>query len=312
MSPPVDPHLIRQELAELDLARPLLPAADAYQAVYGLDLPQLAAVQRRMGRLKVHDYQVVTQLWLPPQPLGTLIVLHGYYDHMGLYRHVVAWGLGMGFAVLGCDLPGHGLSSGAPASINEFAEYQAVLEALLGEARRLDLPQPWHLLGQSTGGAILIDHLLHGEPQAELGQSILLAPLVRPRAWNRSRLSYWLLRPFVRQIARQFTDNSSDEDFLRFVRQHDTLQADILPTAWVGALDRWIRRIEGAPPSGRAPLIVQGEQDMTVDWRYNLPLLREKFGQAEILQLPEARHHLANEREPLRQRYFDFLRERLR
>ncbi|MCQ4051808.1 alpha/beta hydrolase, partial [Klebsiella pneumoniae] len=59
-------------------------------------------------------------------------------------------------------------------------------------------------------------------------------------------------------------------------------------------------------------LIIQGEADMTVDWQYNLPILQRKFPSAEVLRLPEARHHLVNEREELRQAYFDFLRERLR
>ena len=52
----------------------------------------------------------VVQLWAPAEPQGTLLLLHGYYDHMGLYRHVVDWALSMNFAVLACDLPGHGLS----------------------------------------------------------------------------------------------------------------------------------------------------------------------------------------------------------
>jgi alpha-beta hydrolase superfamily lysophospholipase len=39
--------------------------------------------------------------------------------------------------------------------------------------------------------------------------------------------------------------------------------------------------------------------------------LQDKFAAPEILRLAEARHHLANESPALRQRYFDFLRERL-
>ena len=68
--------------------------------------------------------------------MASLLILHGYYDHVGLYRHVVEWGLRMGFAVLACDLPGHGLSSGARASINEFVEYQAVLQRLDHQQQR--------------------------------------------------------------------------------------------------------------------------------------------------------------------------------
>jgi alpha-beta hydrolase superfamily lysophospholipase len=76
-------------------------------------------------------------------------------------------------------------------------------------------------------------------------------------------------------------------------------------------LSQWVPRIERAPRSARSPLIIQGEADMTVDWQHNLRLLQDKFAAPEILRLAEARHHLANESAALRQRYFDFLRERL-
>lgn len=311
MSPVIDPDLLRARLAPFGRCAELPVEAAHYQAFYGLDLPHRHRVRRHLGRLAVHDYEIVAQAWYPERPVATLLVLHGYYDHMGLYRHVVDWGLRMDFAVLACDLPGHGLSSGPRASINEFDEYQAVLEALLDEAKRLDLPRPWHLLGQSTGAAIVVDHLLHSPPRPELGRGILLAPLVRPCAWRWSRLTYEVVRRFATQIPRRFSDNSGDPDFLAFIRSKDPLQPDILPTAWVGALARWIPRIEGAGPSAHSPLIVQGEADMTVDWQHNLPVLESKFAAPEILRLPSARHHLANEREELRRRYFDFLSERL-
>ena len=44
---------------------------------------------------------------------------------------------------------------------------------------------------------------------------------------------------------------------------------------------------------------------------WNLDVLQDKFHQPQILRLADARHHLANENEALRKRYFDFLRERL-
>lgn len=307
----IDPDLLREQLQPLSHLAELSDEARAYQAYYGLDLPH-HNVRSHLGRFRVHDYEVVAQAWLPERPHASLLVLHGYYDHMGLYRHVVDWGLHMGFAVLACDLPGHGLSSGPPASINEFDEYQAVLQGLLREAERLDLPRPWHLLGQSTGAAIVLDHLLHQPDQQDIGQSILLAPLVRPRAWLRSRLSYELVRRFVEQIPRRYSDNSGDAAFLDFVQRGDPLQASVLPTAWVGALARWIPRIESAGASEHSPIIVQGEADMTVDWRHNLPVLQDKFSNPQILRLPGARHHLVNESEALRREYFDFLSERLK
>ena len=40
-------------------------------------------------------------------------------------------------------------------------------------------------------------------------------------------------------------------------------------------------------------------------------LLKAKFAEPRILMLPEARHHLANELPGIRQRYFDFIGQRL-
>ena len=65
------------------------------------------------------------------------------------------------------------------------------------------------------------------------------------------------------------------------------------------------------PRSARRPLVIQGQGDMTVDWRHNLGVLQAKFDQPELIILPEARHHLVNERADLRRYYFDQLSQRL-
>lgn len=309
MPEPFAPENLIAALRPLAAAMPLSADQQAYRSFYGF--ADRGAAHSRLGVLQVGGYTIAIQAWWPAQPRATLVLLHGYYDHSALYRHVIEWALGLGFAVLTFDLPGHGLSSGERASIGDFAEYQLVLKAVLAEAATLDMPQPWHLFGQSTGGAILIDYLLTGSPAPQIGETILLAPLVRPRAWAWSQLSYKLLKPFVSEIPRRFSDNSSDAEFIDFIHNRDPLQPRILPTAWVGALGQWVPRIERAPRSLRSPLIVQGEADMTVAWQHNLALLQEKFAEPRILRLPEARHHLANEVPAVRQRYFDFLSQHL-
>ncbi len=310
MSEAFQPDSLRAQLRPLAAAQTEPPEAQAYRQFYRLNI---AGATARLGLMEVGGYQVVTQLWLPANPVATLVLQHGYYDHMGLYSNVIAWALGMGFAVLACDLPGHGLSSGTRASIGEFSEYQAVFRAVLDEAASLDLPQPWHLCGQSTGGAIIVDFLLHdralsGGQRPQIGEVILFAPLVRPRAWGWSKLSYYLLKPFVTQIPRRFSPNSNDAEFLTFL-QADPLQPRNLPTAWVGALSRWMPQVERAKPSARRPLIVQGDADMTVDWRYNLGVLRSKFSEPTVFMVEGGRHHLANETAQIRTTYFAFLTE---
>jgi len=175
------PDHLRTCLAPLTACQPLTAEAQGYQRFYGLDL----SAHSWLGGFQAAGFDLVGQAWLPEQPIATLFLLHGYYDHMGLYRHVIEWALKQGFAVISCDLPGHGLSSGERASISDFAVYQQVLEVLFEQARALQLPRPWHLCGQSTGGAIAVDHLLHQGARSPIdGQVILLAPLVRPCSWR--------------------------------------------------------------------------------------------------------------------------------
>jgi alpha-beta hydrolase superfamily lysophospholipase len=307
MPPTFHPDSLRNSLQALAAQQPLSTEACAYQRFYQLDLP----VHSWLGRFRAAGFDIVAQVWTPPQPVATLFLVHGFYDHMGLYRHALQWALSQGFAVISCDLPGHGLSSGERASIADFRDYQTVLDALFAEAAGLQLPKPWHLLGQSTGGAIIVDHLLHrGAQSPAQGQVMLMAPLVRPWAWGWSKLSYRLLNPFVNGIARRFSENTNDPAFMPFLVA-DPLQPRRLPTAWVGALVQWVRRIERAPGSMREVLIVQGENDTTVDWRYNLSVLRAKFASVQVLQVPGARHHLVNELPEIRGRCFGFFQQHL-
>ncbi|NLY57685.1 MAG: alpha/beta hydrolase [Gammaproteobacteria bacterium] len=297
------------QLPYLEVGRPFDAQAQQYAAYYGIDFS--TEVQQHLGHIQVEDFTLAVQVWRPTTPRGTLIILHGYYDHMGLYRHLIRWALEQRLAVMAFDLPGHGLSSGERASIDCFLRYQQVLDGIIEQARLWQLPAPWHFLGQSTGGAILIDRLLHGEVPEQQGETILMAPLVRPKQWGVSQFSLKLLGGFIQQLNRRFTDNSTDQDFLDFIRQHDPLQPQVLPVAWVQALDKWIPHIEAAVPAAHRPLVVQGQADGTVDWQHNIKVLQEKFDSPDLFYLPEARHHLANETPVFRQRYLDWLGERL-
>ncbi len=92
---------------------------------------------------------------------GTVFLLHGYLEHSGIYQPIIRELLDQGFSVLTYDLPGHGLSNGSPASIQNFDHYQQVLEAVYRYVNmQLNRPTPWLGIGQSTGGAIWLHHLL--------------------------------------------------------------------------------------------------------------------------------------------------------
>jgi alpha-beta hydrolase superfamily lysophospholipase len=70
--------------------------------------------------------------------------------------------------------------------------------------------------------------------------------------------------------------------------------------AWVGAMKNWLERFPTQPEIQLPTLIVQGQQDNTVDWRYNIPHILQKIPQAQLNYIAEARHHLANESPAIR------------
>ena len=257
-------------------------------------------------------FELWTQVWAPPAPRGTIFVVHGYFDHLGLYGHLLERLLAQNWQVVMWDLPGHGLSSGARATIDDFTDYVKCFNHIERQIADLSLaPGPWLAIGQSTGASIVAtDALARGE-QAPWQGLVLLAPLVRPWGWNQSRWLHRIASPFVDTIPRKYRANTTNLDFADFLRLHDPLQDDHLALTWVTAMRRWMPTLLKRPPSELPVLILQGEQGLTVDWSWNLKALRRKFPQAQVVRHPEARHHLVNEAEPIRRVLFaaldDFL-----
>ncbi|REC93681.1 alpha/beta hydrolase [Kushneria indalinina] len=268
-------------------------------------IPQAREIES--GHVQVGEFRLWTQVWTPPQTTlrGTIVVVHGYFDHLGLYGHLLRLLLNDGFRVVLWDLPGHGLSSGERAAIDDFATYTQCLRALLAHLNAKGLVQaPLIGIGQSTGAAILATDVLERADQHPWQSLALLAPLVRPCKWHRSHLMHRLATPFIRSIPRHYRPNTTHLAFTAFLRHEDPLQAETLPLVWVGAMRDWMAHVRRLPPSALPALILQGRQDATVDWRWNLEVLRRLLPAAQIVYHQDARHHLVNESPDIRQTLF--------
>ncbi|MBU2874932.1 alpha/beta hydrolase [Marinobacter salexigens] len=283
----------------------------AYCRFYGLDLwvehPEVAYHQ---GYVTAGEHEVMVHYFRLPEPRaekGTVFIMHGYFDHVGLYSQLIDRCLAAGFDVLAYDQPGHGLSSGTPAAIGSFLEYQGVLSEVVAHVRD-KIRGPWFAVGQSTGGAILIDYLLsnhHSKETSEFRKVVLLAPLVRPAGWLGAKVLHTLVKPFMTRWQRVFAANSGNTRFLRFLREYDPLQARAVHVDWVSALRTWIPHIESARPVDFPVTVVQGEKDQTVDWQHNLRIIRNKFAAVEEVRIADGRHHLVNEAKDLQATVFN-------
>jgi lysophospholipase len=111
---------------------------------------------------------------------------------------------------------------------------------------------------------------------------VFVAPLIRPHRYNAAR--------FGRAISRPFVDRVETRDGERF-------GLPTMPLSWFDALVAWNREIESidddAPIIDRAVLIVQGEEDDVVAWRYNVQFLRERVSEATVDTVPGLPHVLS-------------------
>lgn len=318
MANPFDRDQIIQQWQPLNWEAfdPLSESSQRYVAYYGLNFAdRLPDLEHGFGYFEAAGHMLSVHGWRPRppvQPRGTVLICHGYFDHVGLYRHVIGHVLELGYAVLAYDLPGHGLSTGPQAVIDDFRTYRDVLEQCLSLATN-SFPKPWHVIAQSTGGAIVMDYLVsRGEgDENPFEQVILLAPLVRPFKWGTARWLHTVVSPFAKTLKRVFTINSNDPDFLDFLENRDPLQARRISAIWVSALKKWMPGFEKASRIKVSPVVIQGDKDETVDWQYNLEMIKKKFESPDIRMLPGARHQLANENEAFRRKIFAIIDEYL-
>ena len=258
----------------------------------------MPSVQHCIGTVKSGEFSLAVHRYTQVGAQTNLLLIHGYLDHSGLFGHLIEYALQRGCNVIVFDLPGHGLSTGEAVAIDDFADYSRAIVDVLAQFTPSE--QPWWVMAQSMGCAALIDYA--GEYPWNFAGAVFLAPLIRPASWGKVRLGYALLHRFRDSIARQFSENSGDKQFLAFIRE-DPLQSRTLSLRWIGALGRWLSALEYRDLGAGPLLVIQGDADGTVDWRYNMKHIAELFPGCQIEYLSGAGHHLANETTDFRRLY---------
>lgn len=311
---------VRKQLGEFAFERPHSLhgqwsfAVEAYLEFYGfLHAINSENVDYFLGYRSIPvdetTYAIATHYWRVPQSKSTVFLMHGLFDHVGLFQRFIGHLIEQGYSVVSMDLPGHGLSSGEPAVIDSFGRYTRVLENTMTFFDDELKGQSLCAIGQSTGAAVLMlvlfDHARRQSADANapspFDRVIFMGPLLRPSRWHLGRISYFVLRHFVSRLRRDTSrPNTHDRAFHHFLTDHDPLQSKALPTVWVGAMKEWIDSFDAQPKVSVPLLIVQGTDDHVVDWRRNTKKIQQYFTQSELSLIEGARHHLLNEALPWR------------
>ncbi|OYW60058.1 MAG: lysophospholipase [Rhodobacterales bacterium 32-66-7] len=100
---------------------------------------------------------------------GTVFLLPGRTEAIEKYGRAIGDLVTRGWSVISIDWRGQGLSDRAlpdrmAGHVGDFAEYQEDIDAMLAEAGRARLPEPWVMLAHSMGGCIGLRALMRGVP----------------------------------------------------------------------------------------------------------------------------------------------------
>ena len=260
------------------------------------------------------DTQLFLQYFRCKLAKGTVVLVHGYTDHSGLYRRMIEHLVRNQWNVLTYDLPGHGLSSGEALAIDSFDHYVVQLQHLLNHYRP-NLIGPIVMMGQSMGGSIVLSFLATSSAQQKkawsISGSVMLAPMIRPADYDWMNRLYPFFYWWLGRLKRRFAQSSHDQAFLDFRSQRDPLQHHYISMKWIGAMLKWVKRTEKLPALEDAMLIVQGTGDQTVSWQHNVQQLERLCPKAQWRVIEGARHHLVNESKPFRKKVFDEVSEYL-
>jgi alpha-beta hydrolase superfamily lysophospholipase len=122
----------------------------------------------------VGNTQIFYQSWRPAEPVGTVVVVHGYAEHSGRYAHVAAALSEAGYAVWALDHRGHGRSEGDRAIVAQFEHFVVDLAAFVRLVRERSGGQPLFILGHSMGGLISTHYAF--DHQHQLSGLVLTGP----------------------------------------------------------------------------------------------------------------------------------------
>ncbi|MDT8390513.1 MAG: alpha/beta hydrolase [Lentisphaeria bacterium] len=291
--------------------RDFSPEERQYLAFYNLDVTEHPNGHHDFGHITFQERKIAVHLFSVSNPVGTVVLVHGYYDHAGILANIIHTMVGARLNVVVYDQPGHGLSEGARADIDSFSDYSELCADIVKRCRDdWGLTGPLHLVGHSLGGATIADLLLNGKLD-NIGKIILIAPLCRSKLWGLSGVGNWLASPFRKDVTRVFRSNSRDKAFRAFVK-NDPLQPRVVPFKFVKAHRAWEAAMRESAPVDHPVTILQGKKDTVVDFRYNIKFYKKRFPKHTVMWYKKGGHQLMNESQPLRDQVLKDIKETLR
>ncbi len=255
-----------------------------------------------------HRVRLFGQAWKPESVKGTILLVHGFAEHIGNYGQLINDFVNNDFAVVALDLRGHGLSEGTRGFVESPSCYAEDIEEWLSYCYPHVAPnKPLMIWAHSLGSLIALQLLIRGNLPVVPSATSLSSPLL-----GFPRLSGFrkVLMQFSDVVGRLFptlqidsgipnSALSTDQRYLER-RQLDGLIHHSVTPSWVINIKKILKvvREDTNAYENICPILLMlaGEEQVTnlVDARdfafRNLSSLYHK-----VIEFPNARHEVEKE-----------------
>ena len=260
---------------------------------------------------------------------GTVLLLPGRTECVEKYGRAAGDLIARGYSVITLDWRGQGLADRAlpdraTGHVGNFSEYQQDLDAMLAEADRAGLPQPFYLLSHSMGGCIGLRALARGLPVKAAAFSapmwgIAMAAWLRPVASVMSALAAPLglttryapstsAETYLLQVPFQGNVLTTDREMWDYMRRQVVEVPDLAlggpSVGWLKAALHECAALAALPAPKIPAICALGTAEKVVDVPpVHLRMAAWANGQLDLY--PGSEHEIMMEGPATRQRFFD-------
>jgi alpha-beta hydrolase superfamily lysophospholipase len=248
-----------------------------------------------------------TRLWqerdVPDGGRASVVLVHGYGDHLGRYRNFRDAMLAERLAVHAYDVRGHGRSEGTRGGVRAFSDYTEELGAFVAATLVLPPSLPLLVVAHSHGALIALRWLLTGAPGTSAVRGLVcsspyLGLAFTPPAWKTTpaKLLSRLAPGFGIPTGLSAADLSRDEAAQR-ATDADPLYGRKGTPRWYTESSLAQERVLAAGPAIRLPILVMvGDADPVAS-----PAVTRRYFQTlgssdkRLREWPSMRHEIFNE-----------------
>lgn len=241
-------------------------------------------------------------------PRAAIVVVHGWFEHMGRWTWVAEQLRDAGHSVFQFDLRGHGRSAGRRGHLARFAQLLADLHAFRREiVEPSGLPQV--LFGHSLGALIVLRYL-ETDPDLPVHAAIAGSPFLalghRPPPWKLAlarALSHVASGVPIIPVGLNTDWLSRDPAVNDAYRADPLVHRRMTPGAWQEILEAQALTIRHADRIGVPVLVLVAGADRITDPQVTLEFAHRLTSAVTLRHYPDMLHEVLND--PERQRVMD-------